>query len=51
MSQLTHTQTPASVTDAVNDAKDANAAITLFGTSLPLIGLIVGVVLIVSECS
>ncbi|HEV7205207.1 MAG TPA: DUF3068 domain-containing protein [Jatrophihabitans sp.] len=43
VAQLTYTQTPASVSQAVNDAKDATSAITLYGTTLPLIGLIVGV--------
>lgn len=43
VAQLTYSQTPASVTDAVNDAKDATSAITLYGTTLPLIGLVVGV--------
>jgi hypothetical protein len=46
VSQLRYTQTPSSVTEAVTDAKDANNAITLYGTTLPLIGLIVGVALI-----
>jgi len=46
VSQLSYTQTPASVTAAVKDAKDAKNAITLFGTTLPLIGLLVGAVLV-----
>lgn len=45
VSQLTYSQTAASVTDAVKDAKDAKDAIALYGTTLPLIGLITGVAL------
>lgn len=41
---LTYTQTPNSVAEAVSDAKDDASAMTLYGTTLPLIGLIVGVV-------
>lgn len=44
VAKLTYTQTPESVGDAVEDAKDAKNAITLWGTTVPLIGLIVGVV-------
>ncbi len=44
---LTYQQTAASVGEAVTDAKDADNKITLYGTTLPLVALIGGVVLVV----
>lgn len=43
---LTYTQTPNSVGEAVSKAKDDANALTLLGTTLPIIGLVVGVLLI-----
>lgn len=43
---LSYAQTPDSIAQAVSDAKDDASALTLFGTTLPLIGVISGAVLI-----
>lgn len=45
---LSYTQTPNSVAQAVSDAKDSADALTLFGTTLPLIGVTLGALLIVA---
>lgn len=46
VSDVTYQQTPKSVTDAANDAKDAHDLITFLGTTLPVIVGIVGALLI-----
>jgi hypothetical protein len=49
VSDLSYAQTPASVSEAASDAKDGADKLALFGTTLPLISLILGFVLLVAS--